>query len=234
MRGYRQFTWLVVLTIVAGLFLALTAVKAEQNAARRARFHDHALKEKAALELGEEVTERILMALQAGLTLDAFQKAFGPLTELHAGTEPPHADMTHSLFHEKSQRTFYLRFVDGRCTGFGSTQGMGEVDTGVILETPAFLKGESVRTAALFAAQVAWCGTLVAGICTRRSRGRVGVLLVALAMVCGLCWFLAPNYSPTWRGISSNDSLAVFVLLLMTSLGFGVTRSRTSADTDAR
>ena len=233
MRGYRQFIWLVVLTIVAGFCLVLTAGKAEQNTVRRARFGDHSLKEKAALELGEEVSKRVQMALFAGLTLDAFQRSFGPLTELRPGAEPEHADMTHTLFHEKSQRTFYLRFVDGKLVGFSSSQGTGEVNTGVVLETPAFLKGESVRTSVLSSGILAWFGVLVAGVHIRRFRGKAGVLLVALAMVCGLCWFLAPNYSPTWRGISSNDSLAIFVLLLIASLALGATATRPAENADA-
>jgi hypothetical protein len=41
-------------------------------------------------------------------------------------------------------------------------------------------------------------------------------------MVCGLCWFLAPNYSPTKQGIFSNDNLATFVFMLICSLAFGL------------
>lgn len=233
MRGYRQFTWLLVLSIVAGFFLVLTAGKAEQNAARRASFRDDLLKQKAALELGEEVTQRVQMALFAGLTLRECERSFGPLTELSPGADPKHADMTHALFHEKSQRTFYLRFADGKLMGFHSGQGLGEVNTGVVLETPTFLKGEAVRTSVLLAGLVAWCAVLVAGVRVPQIRGNIGVLLVTLALVCGLCWFLAPGYSPTWRGISSNDNLAIFVLLLLASLARGATATRPGEKAEA-
>ena len=55
----------------------------------------------------------------------------------------------------------------------------------------------------------------------------------ALALVCGLCWFLAPGYSPTWRGISSNDNLAIFVLLLIASLARDAMATRPGENADA-
>ncbi len=218
----RQFAPLIALTAATGLVLVLTAHKAEQNATRRARFHERDLKQEATFALGEEVNERLRMAFKAGLTLREFAEAFGPPTELTDVTDPKHAGMTHSLFHTKSQRTFYLHFLDGRLVGFQSNSGISDVDAGVVLETAAFLRSESVRTSILSSALLAWCVVVVAGIRIRRFRGRAAVLLVAASMVCGLCWFLAPNYDPTWRGVLSNDNLAIFGLLLIASLGFGV------------
>ena len=232
MRRCRQFGQLIVPAVVIGLVLVLTAYKAEQNAARQARFHERDVKQKAALELGREVNERVRMAFKAGLTLTEFAEAFRSSAELTEVKDPKHANATHSLFHEESQRTFYLRFQDGRLVGISSNHGTSDVDTGVVLETPAFLRSESVRASILSAGLVAWCVILVAGIRIRQSRWRVGVLLVIVSMVCGLCWFLAPNYSPTWRGVTSNDNLAIFVLLLIASLGFGMTTARRGQDAD--
>jgi len=229
----RQFAPWIVLIVATGLVLAWTAYKAEQNATRRARFHERDLKQEAAVELGQEVTKRVQMAFKAGLTLREFAEAFGSPTELNEVTDPKHANMTHSLFHKKSQETFCLRFLDGRLAGFQSNHAPSDVDTGVVLETAAFLRSESVRTSVLSSALLAWCVVLVAGIRIRRFRGRAVVLLVTASMVCGLCWFLAPNYSPTWRGVLSNDNLAIFGLLLIASLGFGVRTAPRSEDVDA-
>ena len=218
----RQFAPLIALAAATGLVLVLTAYKAEQNAGRRARFHERDLKQEAAVELGQEVTKRVQMAFQAGLTLDEFARAFGMPAELKGLMDPKHANMTHSLFHKKSQETFYLQFLDGRLRGFQSNHAPSDVDTGVVLETAAFLRSESVRTSVLAITLLVWCAVLVAGIRVRWFRGRAAVLLMAASIVCGLCWFLAPNYSPTWRGVFSNDHLALFVLLLIPSLGLGV------------
>lgn len=232
MGRYRQFAPLIALTAATGLVLALTAYKAEQNTTRRARFHERDLKQKAAVELGEEVTKRVQMALQAGLNLEGFARAFGMPAELKGAMDPKHADMTHFLFHEKSQQMFYLQFLDGRLVGFQSNHGASDVDTGVVLETAAFLRSESVRTSVLAIALLAWCVVLVAGIRIRRFRSRAAVLLVTASAVCGLCWFLAPNYGPTWRGVLTNDNLAFFWVLLIASLGFGVMATPRGEDTD--
>jgi len=229
----RQFAPWIVLIVATGLVLAWTAYKAEQNATRRTRFHERDLKQEAALELGQEVTKRVQMALQAGLTLDEFARAFGMPAELRGLMDPKHTDMTHFLFHKGSQQMFYLRFLDGRLVGFLSNHGISDVDTGVVLETAAFLRSESVRTSVLSTALLAWCVVLVAGIRIRRFRSRAVVLLVTASMVCGLCWFLAPNYNPTWRGVLSNDNLAIFGLLLIVSLGFGVRTAPRDEDGDA-
>jgi len=223
MRKRRQFAQLIGLTVAIGFVLALTVYKAEQNAARRARFRERDLKQQAAIELGQEVAKRIEMALKAGLTLSGFTEAFGPPAELHEATDQKHAGVTHSLFHKESQRTFYLQFRDGRLMGVHSGQGFGDVDTGIVLETPPFLRSESIRTWVLLGGFVAWWVILVVGIRVQRFRRRASILLATTALVCGLCWFLAPNYSPTLRGVSSNDHLAIFALLLVASLGFGMT-----------
>ncbi len=228
----RQFAPLVILTAATGLVLAWTAYKAEQNATRRTRFHERDLKQEAAFELGEEVTKRVQMALQAGLTFDEYARAFGMPVELGGVTDPKQADMTHFWFHKKSQQMFYLRFLDGRLVGFQSNHGASDVDTGVVLETAAFFRSESVRTSALAIALLAWCVVLVAGIRIRRFRSRAAVLLVTASMVCGLGWFLAPNYDPTWRGVLTNDNLAIFWVLLTASLGFGVMAVPRGEDTD--
>ncbi len=224
----------IVLAVVMALVLGLTAYKAEQNAVRRARFRERDLKLAAACELGQEVNKRVQMAFNAGTTFDEFAEAFGSPVKLDQARDPKYADMTHSLFHEQSQHTFYLRFADGRLRGFRSNHGFGDVDTRVVLETPAFLRGESVRTSILSGGLLAWCVALVAGICKPRFRRKAAVVLVAASVVCGLCWFLNPNYSPTLRGTSSNDHLALFALLLTASLGLGAVADPRDGHTNAK
>lgn len=234
MAGYRQFAQWLVLTLIVGLVVVATAYKTHQNAGRLARFHDHRLKEAAAIELGREVNERVQMAFREGMTFAEFEKAFGPVMELREAAGSEHAKMTHAMFHEKSRRTFYLCFEDGKLVGFHSGHGIGEVDTGIVPETAAFLRTEAVRTSTLFVGVIAWFVILIVGICIRRLRGKASHLLVAVSIVCGLCWFLAPTYSPTWRGVWSNDNLALFVFLLIASLGFKAIAIRSAEDADPR
>ena len=230
MRRCRQFAKWIVVAVATVLVLGLTAYKAEQNAMRRARFRERDFKQEATCALGQEVNKRVQMALMAGLTLGEFAKAFGSPAELNGPKDPKHADMTHSLFHEKSQETFYLRFLDGRLVGYRSNHALSDINTRVVLETPAFLTSESVRTSVLSASLLAWCVALIAGVRTPRFRRKAAVLLATTSILCGLCWFLAPNYSPTLRGVSSNDNLAIFGLLLIASLGFGVIASPRGED----
>jgi hypothetical protein len=219
MRRHQQFARWSVLAVLAALVLGLTARKAEQNAMRRARFHERDVKLKATAELGQEVNRRVQMAFMAGVTFDRFSKEFGAPVELKDARDPRYADMTHSLFHEKSQRTYYLRFADGKLMGFRSNYGFDDIDTGVVLETPAFLRSESVRISILSGGLLAWCVALVVALRAPRFRRKTALVLVAASLICGLCWFLDPSYSPTLSGISSNDNLFFFALMLIASLG---------------
>ncbi len=133
----RQFARLIALTAVTGTVLVLTAYKAEQNAVRRARFHERDVKLEATLELGQEVTERVQLAFQAGPTFDEFARTFGTPAELKGTMDPKRDDMAHFPLHKKSQQTFFLRFLDGRLVGFRSNYGISDVDAGVILEAGA-------------------------------------------------------------------------------------------------
>lgn len=220
MRNYRQFAYLVIVTMAAALVLVLTGYKAHRNSERLARYQERDIRQKAAYELGSEVRDRIGMAIEVQLTIDAFEEAFGPVTELTDATHPKYAKMTHSYLHEKSRRIFYLRFKDGKLLGF-SGHDSSKLDTGFILESPAFMRTEAVRSAVLLLALILWCIALLSAICSRRFRRNATFILVVLSMTCGLCWFLAPNYSPTKQGISSNDNLATFVFMLICSLAFG-------------
>jgi hypothetical protein len=222
MRNYRQFAYLVIVTMASALVLVLTGYKAHRNSERLARFQERDIRQKAAYELGKEVSYRIRMAFREHVTIDEFEKTFGPVTELTDVTDPKYAENTHSYLHEKSQRMFYLRFQDGKLLGTKSNHGSGGVDTGIVLESPAFIRTEAVRSSVFLVALILWCIALLSAICSRRFRRNATLILVVLSMACGLCWFLAPNYSPTMQGISSNDNLATFVFMLICSLAFGL------------
>lgn len=223
MRRYRPLAVLTAIVAATGLALVATAWKAEQNADRRARFHERDLRLNAADELGEEVTTKLSMALFSGVPFDEFRRAFRPPAELREVTDPKYPGMTHSLTIEKSRQVFYLRFEDGRLMGFQGGDQIGPMDAGVVLETPAFLASETVRGMVLSAGLVTWGAALVVGLCSLRLRRTAAVVLVVTSMLCGLCWFLTPNYDPAWRGISSNDNLAYFAFMLIASLGIGAT-----------
>ena len=117
MKDCGRLTYLIAATIAVALILWLTAYKAGQNSQRQARYQERDMRTKAASELGIEVDNRVRMALQAHVTLAAFEEAFGPVTELTDGGKQEHAGKTHYYVHPGSQRTFYLRFQDGRLMG---------------------------------------------------------------------------------------------------------------------
>jgi len=222
MSRYQHLTLQSIIILTTVLTLVLTAYKANQNAERYAHFLERDLKQKAAYELGREVTKRLGMAAAGQMTIGDIEEAFGPLTEISDTSESENNKSTHSLFHDKSQRTFYLRIQDGQLMGSHSSHGPSDIDTGVVLETRTFLITETVRTLILYGALIAWFIVLFIGIRVQHFRGKAFILLIVLSVVCGLCWFLAPNYSPTVRGILSNDMLAAFGLMFACSFAFGV------------
>ena len=221
MRSTRGLVWLTIGTALALLTLALTAYKADLNAERHARFRERDHKRKAVYALGREVRDRMGLARQAQMSIEDFQEEFGPLSVLKDMPDPKSED-THSFYHEQSQRTFYLRFEDGQLMGYGSNHGTARIDSGVILETRAFLLSESIRHTVHGVAFIAWCLVLIGSLPVGKFRRKCAGMLTVLSVVCGLCWLLKPNFPPTWRGIRSNDSLCFFVIMLLCSLGFGL------------
>jgi hypothetical protein len=116
---------------------------------------------------------------------------------------------------------FYLRFSNEQLEGYDSHYSLSDVKTGVVLETPAFLRTEYVRISILSISQIAWLVLLLVGSLSRNFRKKAFMWLMAFSIVCGLCWFLSPGYPPTIQGISSNDNLGYFVLMIIISLFFG-------------
>jgi hypothetical protein len=217
MKEYRQFCQITAIATII-IIVLLTSYKVEQNAIRRANFLERDIKTQAAYELGREVDKRIKIARENHITLNEFTTAFGIPMELTNTTDPENANFTHSYFHDKSQRLFFLRFSNEQLEGYSSHYSSSDVKTGVILETPAFLKTEFVRKSILAISQFAWIVLLLAGSFGSNFRKKAFAWLIIFSIVCGLCWFLNPSYPPTIQGISSNDYLGFFVVMIIISL----------------
>jgi len=217
----RTGKWPAIALIVCAI-VAAVAYKANLNADRRARFAERDIKNKAACELASEITDRIILAFETHMDFDTFERKFGPLAEYTGGLESSRMEPTHVYVHDKTQCTLYLRFEDGHLMGIKSGNNQIQMDTAVVLETPAFHKSESVRLGILSFAKLAWLVALVGWIFVERFRRPMPTGLIVLSILCGICWFLAPNYSPTWRGIMGNDNLAFFLLMLIIALVFRV------------
>ncbi len=220
MKPTGQIGGAILGTVLMVIVLFATAYKASKNEDRLARFRERDQRQKAAYELGREVNDRIRMSWKGNITIDEFQKDFGPLSDLEGVTDPKYANMTHLFLHKESQRTFFLRFEDGLLMGSQSNHGSGDIDTGVVLESDEYLKSELVRKAILSIALLAWCLILVLSVLLRNIRSHAAVALIFAALLSGLCWFLVPNYTPTLGGVTSNDNLFFFVIMLAISVGF--------------
>jgi len=201
------------------------AYKAMQNHGRLARYQQRDSEIRAAREFSYEINERVMLAARRNISMAEFRETVWPVAELHTET-PDLAQMTHTFYHNPSQRTFYLRFEDDRLMGHTSHWSSSEVQTGVVLETPEYLLSEQVRGQVLGISLLGWLISLAAGLFFRRLRRMAGVALPILAGLCGLCWFLSPAYSPTWSGICSNDMLALAAFMLVISMAFGLLVAR--------
>ena len=219
MKSIGRVDGVILGTVLMVIVLFATAYKASKNEERHARFRERDQRSKAAYELGREVSDRIRMSWKANITIDEFQKDFGPLSDLEGVTDPKYANKTHLFFHKESQRKFFLRFEDGLLMGCQS-HGSSDIDTSVVLESDKYLKSELVRKAILKIALLAWCLILVLSVLRRSIWSHAAVALIFTSLLSGLCWFQAPNYPPTLRGVTSNDNLFFFVIMLAISIGF--------------
>jgi hypothetical protein len=208
------------IVVVVALCFA-SAFKAMQNEIRHERFRERDFKQKAAYALGKEVRERVSMAIKAGMTKDRFEEVFGKVTAIKGANTSKKRRATHMYCHPESQRRFKLRFDEGVLMGFSGGHSSGSIDTGVVLESAQYLAGEKVRGWTLLLCLQGWVITLILSVIWQRARRTLASLLVAFAVGCFLGWFLAPNYSPTLRGIGSNDLLAWGGFLLGASLIWG-------------
>lgn len=222
MSTFRNSTFCV----TGGIFLIVillfaTAYKAHLNKDRSERFRERDQKIKAAFELGREVSKRMSTSFKPNVTLDEFQKDFGPVSKLEDLTDPKYAEKTHLFFHEKSQRKFYLRFDDnGLLVGSVSNHGSDDIDTGVVLESDEYLMGENVRRATLLLALLVWCIILFLSIFLKSIRNNAAAVLIFTSILSGLCWFLSPGYTPTFYGVVRNDSLCFFLVMFAVSISF--------------
>lgn len=216
----KRFWKLATISLGAAAVLVtawLSACKADRRARDRQR-NDEA---RAAFELGKEVNDHVSAAVRVSMSFAEFQKEFGAVSDLHGMMEGKPTQMTHSYCHAPSQRVFYLQFEHGVLVGY-SSHSSNNVQTDFVVETPSYLAGEPIRQQVLGISSLGWFGFLVGGLLVRRLRPIAAVVLPILAVVCGLCWLLAPNYTLTWHGMSSNDKLLYAAFMLFVSAVFGI------------
>ena len=169
------------------LLVALTAYKSAQNEERRGRFRERNQEVRAAVALGREIGERVTMAFRESMSMRDFKGQCGSISPLKEVADADLAQMTHTFYHAPSQRFFYLRFEDGVLKGSRSNHGSADIKTTIVLESRAYLLGESVRKTILRICILLWPVVLIAGLAVRQLRSTAPVLLVVLAGLCGLC-----------------------------------------------
>jgi len=213
----KYYALMVLATTLFLLVTYLAACKTAQNVARRARYHAHKQETNVAMALGDEVLKRVMHALKYHVSTNEFEKSFGPLVRLN----PEKNTMTHSFYHELSQRYFYLKFEDGLLMHIRSGHSPSDIQTSVIIETPGYLIGEFILKGILLISVVAWVVVFVTGIFSYRFRQSAALTIIPLAALGVLCCLLAPNYNLTFDGIFSNDFLGISVTALIISVCVG-------------
>jgi hypothetical protein len=216
MRSYRYFFVIVIAIII----LFATAYKARLNEQRHERFLQRDQQIKNITLLREEVNKRIIQAYKKDITLEEFIEYFGKVSKLEDAPDSEHNDKTHLYYHAESQLTLYLRFENNVLAGFNSLYGKSDINSGIVLESKEYLKSESIRKIILSISIISWGIFLALGLIKQNLRNILAIPLITSAILCGLCWFSKPNYSPTLEGIMSNDSLVFFLIIITVSVGF--------------
>ena len=230
MKTKKNFITIILISATFVLISGLMIVKATQNEDRRSRYKQRDQYIKLTSLSGMEIGDQISMAARQHMFLKDFETAFGTVSTLQNPKGPDQKGMTHYFYHAPSQRVFYLWVQNGELRGFNSNYGYADIKSDVVLETPPFIAGESIRNSILGLAILLWIVSFIAGIFMLKFRQYVGAVLIFLSIICGLCWFLAPNYLPTMQGIFSNDNLAAALFMLFISLVYGlITLARETA-----
>jgi len=198
--------WVLVGTLVVLVFVALACYKVMQNADRLASYRERDQKERAALALHKEVVQRIKLAFEQHLSLSEFEKQFGNVSELSQKQKQQESGATHSFTRETSGTYCHLNFADGTLQGYSCEHH--HIGDTLVLESPQYKVSESARQWILACSALFWFVALILAVAVPRWKPYAATVLVFLAVLVFLCWFLAPNYSPTWRGVSSNDKMA--------------------------
>ena len=121
-----------------------------------------------------------------------------------------------------SGRFFELRFRNGQWTGYSSSWNSSQ---GPRLAPPSAGDRATETVRALIAGRsfcypgaILWSLLLLLSLAWRRCQPAIAELMLATAVVTTVAWLVAPNYSLTWRGISSNDMLFGGVAMLVVSI----------------
>lgn len=218
MKDRKNFIRTIIWTLLILLAIGLASYKTHLNQERRYNFREHKQLLDFAMAMGQEVKRSISIAWQQGMPIEDFTKIFGEvIPEINKSSGKP-AEIGYIYYHPQSQRSFNLRFEDGTLQGYSSSHGYDDINTTVILESPAYLLSENVRGLIVIFSCISWMVVLILILVKPEYRPKLAMSLLFLAVICFLCWFLAGNYSPTWRGIRSNDFLAIGAFMLLLSL----------------
>jgi hypothetical protein len=117
---------LVVLLIVGAYSVGKDSGKLIQ--ARRDAIVAHHVAVKHCLELGEEVTNRIIMAVRQRMPLADFEEEFGEVVPIDRSKFPEvREDITHVYTHQRSHTVFFLHFGNGVLLGCDSGHGPDDI-----------------------------------------------------------------------------------------------------------
>lgn len=213
-RNVRLVLWAVFLAV--GLLFG--RVKVSQNEAFWAAQRAHRRRQQQLQRLGLRAGERVIALLRARPTRRQLEQQLndGAPFVLSQGDGRRVTTWTDPA----SGRRFEIRFRDGVCTGYRTGWGTDDVLRQVPPVSRAAFENslERVRRMVPRYAGACWCLLLLLCVVLRRYRRLIAELLLAAALLCNLAWLVAPGYSLTFRGITSNDMLFIGVLMLAASL----------------
>lgn len=221
MNNGKKFMHTILITLSILAVVGLASYKTFLNQHRQTRYRERKQLLDSSMALGQEVARSIRLASGLhGISVEEFKEKFGKITPDTNRSSEETVLSTYTYYHPESQRTFHLRFQKGRLTGCSSNHGYDDIDTSaVILQLPAYLFSETVRETILSVSLMGWIIILITMFVRAELRPKLSKSLLILALICLICWFLAGHYSPTWRGIRSNDYLVYGIFMLILSLG---------------
>jgi hypothetical protein len=225
MRSQHTLVAAILAVVPATLLVIVGAYKTHLNELRYSRFRERDARIKATDALGQEAVDLVRIALFERVSIDEFRREFGSLSDMDGAPDAEPSTRTYRYVHPASRYAFALRFSDDILTGFN---GLDSAEIPIEPESREFLLSESVRTGVLRICVVLWLAVLIGALTRPRWRRAGSVSLILLSVLCFLAWFLAPNYGPTWRAMSSNDSLARGLLMFGVSLAVGLSTGHPS------
>ena len=129
----KQKGYMAVILSVLAVLLIVSAFSAGRysgklTTARWDAIVAHNVAVKHCLELGEEVDNRIVMAMKQQMPLADFEEKFGEAVPIDSNEFPEvREDITHVYRHQPSHRVFFLHFENGVLLGMSSNHGPDDI-----------------------------------------------------------------------------------------------------------